>query len=255
MRIRGYAPATPCWVELASVDPAATGTFYAELLDWKRDGSRFLLRDFAVAGVRQLTARQPAGWLLHLSCDDLDATLSKVVAAGGTVRTPPATIGTDGRRATIADPCGAVLAVWQRAGFRGAELTGEPGTLCWSELCTTDAVVAADFYGRCFDWLLRGGPAADSRHGEWLTAARDSVAGLAPGHGTASWRVTFQVPDCAATAAACARLGGTVSVGPVPTDAGHYAELVDPAGAGFAVLTPHRRDGCGADGHENRWPG
>ena len=241
MRIRGYAPATPCWVELASPDPAATGSFYAELLDWKRDGSRFLLRDFAVAGVTQVTAARPAGWLLHLSSDDLDATLHRVVVAGGAVLKPPATVGTDGRRATITDACGAQLAVWQRTGFRGAELTGEAGALCWSELCTADAAAAADFYGRCFDWLLRGGPAARSRYGEWLTAAHDSVAGLAPGHGTAAaWRVTFQVPDCAAAAAACARLGGTVSAEPTVTDAGHYAELVDPAGAGFAVLAPHR---------------
>jgi hypothetical protein len=119
-------------------------------------------------------------------------------------------------------------------------VTARPAGHRYRRRCTTDAVAAADFYGRAFDWLLRGGPAADSRHGEWLTAAHDSVAGLTPGQGVASWRVTFQVPDRAATAATCARLGGTVSAEPVVTDAGHDAELLDPAGAGFAVLTPHR---------------
>jgi predicted enzyme related to lactoylglutathione lyase len=243
VRIRGYAPATPCWVELASADPAASAAFYGELLDWKlAESQRFLLRDFAVAGLRPVTPERPGGWLLHLSTDDLDVSLDRVIAAGGLLRIPPAVVGAadrpDGRTATICDPSGATLGLWERGRFGGAQLGGEPGALCWSELATADPYGAADFYARSFDWLLRGGPAAGSERGEWLTAAHDSVAGLTPGHGAAEWLITFQVEDCVRTAAACARLGGAGS-DPLVTGPGTYAELVDPFGAAFRVMSVH----------------
>jgi predicted enzyme related to lactoylglutathione lyase len=233
VRIRGWAPATPCWAELATVDTDAAAAFYGELFDWKRDGSRFLLRDASVAGLTGVTAERPGGWMMHLSTDDLDAGLDRVIAAGGLLRTPPTAVGSDGRGATVTDPCGALFGLWQRGLFGGAQVAGEPGAMCWTELCTPDPYAAADFYARSFDWLLRGGPASGSDHGEWLTAAHYSVAGLAPGS-PARWRTIFQVEDCERTAHVCALLGGSVRA--EPTDG--CAELTDPFGATFTVIAP-----------------
>jgi len=51
MRIRGFAPATPCWVELASADPARAADFYAGLFGWEPAGDRFKLNGRAAAGL------------------------------------------------------------------------------------------------------------------------------------------------------------------------------------------------------------
>jgi predicted enzyme related to lactoylglutathione lyase len=244
VRIRGFAPSTPCWVELASPDPGASADFYAQLFDWKTDGGRFLLRDFAVAGLTGPRTAGIDGWLMHLSTDDLEISLDRVIAAGGLLQSPPAVVGApagpDGRAAVLADPAGAALGLWQRGRFGGAQLAGEPGTMCWSELSTADAEGAATFYGRAFDWWLRGGPAVGSDRGEWLTAAHDSVAGLAPAQGSTRWHTTFEVEDCARAAAVAQRLGGRVLAAPTPGDVGSYAELADPFGATFAVMAPAR---------------
>ena len=51
MRIRGFAPATPCWVELASAEPGRAQEFYASLFGWEPAGDRFKLDGRAVAGL------------------------------------------------------------------------------------------------------------------------------------------------------------------------------------------------------------
>lgn len=246
VRIRGYPPATPCWAELATSDHAGAVAFYGELLDWQADGAgRFLLRGFPVAGLGVPRPGHDTGWLMHLSTDDLDASLDRVIVAGGLLHTPPGVVGPadrpDGRTATIADPGGAAFALWERGLFRGAQIAGEPGAVCWSELRTGDATGAAVFYGQAFEWLLRGGPRAGTGRGVWLCAGHDSVAGLAPADpeaDAAHWLTVFQVTDCAGTVESCLRLGGAVRVGPSCSGVGEYAELVDPDGAVFAVLAP-----------------
>ncbi|BAL91580.1 hypothetical protein AMIS_63600 [Actinoplanes missouriensis 431] len=70
MRIRGYAPLTPCWVELASADPARAAEFYGELFGWESAGDRFKLGGRAVAGLSRSMPERPDGWLTHLSTPD-----------------------------------------------------------------------------------------------------------------------------------------------------------------------------------------
>ena len=91
-----------------------------------------------------------------------------------------------------------------------------------------------DFYGRAFGWLLR----VQYGCGEWITPARDAVAGLVSGGRPARWRAAVQVADCSAAAEACLRLGGRIVTGPAPMSLGSYAELADPYGAAFAVAAP-----------------
>ena len=255
MRIRGFAPATPCWVELASVEPAHAAEFYAGLFGWEPAGDRFKLDGRAVAGLTRAWADRPAGWLSYLAEDDLEAAIARVAAAGGRCLRAPAE-GHGGRSAIIADPAGATLGLWQRAGFSGAQVAGEPGTMTWPELLTDDPGAAIDFYGRAFGWLLRDEAGSGGTRGEWLTSAHDAmaglapgdamaglapggdVAGLAPGGDAARWRSAFQVANCAQAAGRCLRLGGELVVGPIAMGFGSYAELVDPWGLRFAVAAP-----------------
>jgi uncharacterized protein len=241
MRIRGFATATPCWVELASADPARAQNFYAGLFGWEPAGDRFRLDDRAVAGLVRARNDRPAGWLTYLSAPDLNATLAQVTAAGGRCLSRPADAH-GGRAAIIADRGGATLGLWAPEDFNGAQAGGEPGTMSWPELLTDDATTAADFYARAFGWLLREEYDDEGRRGDWLTPAHNAMAGLAPGAGRpARWRAAFQVEDCAATVAACGRLGGGVLLEPTAMSLGSYAELVDPFGATFAVAAPALR--------------
>jgi len=240
MRIRGFAPATPCWVELASTDPARAQDFYAGLFGWEPAGDRFRLDGRAVAGLTRTRDDRPAGWLTYLAAHDLPAVLEQVAAAGGLCLRRPAD-GHGGRSAIIADRGGAALGLWQADGFAGAQTGGEPNAMAWPELLTDDSATAADFYGRAFGWLLRDEHGGDGRRGDWLTTARDAVAGLAPGGRPARWRAAVQVEDCAAAVEACRDLGGGVVIEPTDMNLGSYAELVDPFGAAFAVAAPALR--------------
>ena len=52
-----------------------------------------------------------------------------------------------GQTALIADPQGAVVALWQPGAHKGAGLVNEEGTLVWNSLSTSDVPAAQDFYG------------------------------------------------------------------------------------------------------------
>jgi predicted enzyme related to lactoylglutathione lyase len=227
MRIRGFAPATPCWVELASADPARAADFYAGLFGWEPAGDRFKLGGRAAAGLTRARADRPAGWLTYLTEHNLEASITRVREAGGRLVSEPIE-ARGGRSALIADPAGALLGLWESAGFTGAQVGGEPGTMTFPELLTDDAEAAARFYGQAFGWLLRDEYGSDGTRGEWITTAHDAMAGLAPSRGGSWWRAAFQVADCSATMRACRDLGGDVISGPTDMGFGSYAELLDP---------------------------
>ncbi|MEU4558082.1 VOC family protein [Actinoplanes sp. NPDC023936] len=233
MRIRGYAPLTPCWVELASPDPARAAEFYGELFGWESAGDRFKLGGRAVAGLTRSMPERPDGWLTHLSTPDLDETLEQVALSGGHCLSHPADAH-GGIRAIIADPAGAMLGLWQATDFAGAQARDEPGTMSWPELITDDPSSAARFYGSAFGWLLRH----EFGTGEWLNHGHDAIAGLAAGYRGAWWRAAFQVADIQEAADHCERLGGGVISEPVETGLSAFAELRDPWGARFSVAAP-----------------
>ena len=57
-----------------------------------------------------------------------------------------------GRMAVLADPTGAVFALWQANKHPGATAIDEEGTLVWTELVTDDTNKAGDFYTKLFGW-------------------------------------------------------------------------------------------------------
>jgi predicted enzyme related to lactoylglutathione lyase len=236
MRIRGFAPSTPCWAELASADPAGAAGFYAELFGWQLDGDRFLLAGRPVAGLGRSATSRPEGWLTYLAATHLEGAAERVAAAyGRKVSRPRERSGA--RSAIVADASGAVFGLWQSAGFAGTQLRGEPGTMAWSDLLTDDVPAATTFYGSVFGWSLT----TEFGSGEWLTEAHDSVAGLIPGRAAPRWQPSFQVADTAAVIDKCAILGGRVVAGPMEMGLGSYVEIVDPFGATFAITSPVER--------------
>src|SRR5690606_30104614 len=47
---------------------------------------------------------------------------------------------------------GAILCLWEGKRHQGAELVGEPNTLCWNELYTRNMDVVGSFYTKLLGW-------------------------------------------------------------------------------------------------------
>jgi predicted enzyme related to lactoylglutathione lyase len=242
MRVRGYAAGNPCWAAVASAEPEATRAFYGGLFGWEHAGGKFVLDGRAVAGIRE-RGRGPAAWLISIATDDSAAVAEAVPRARGRVRVPPRPVGTEGTAAIWADPAGAVFGTWERDSFIGAQVSFEPGAICWYELAARDLPAVDEFYGEVFGWRVLE---AESQPGEPYFEFHhfgDTVAGLMPvDHRFPSsdipshWTVCFMVDDCADACDLAAELGGTVARKPAHIASGWYARLADPQGAHFAII-------------------
>lgn len=246
MRVRGYAPGTPCWTVLSSPDPASAAAFYGGLFGWTTtstdDGATvFLLRGLAVAGLAAAPG-QPSAWLTYVSTDDVDAVAQLVTSAGGTVLRPPAEAGSRGRAALFTDAAGGVFGAWERGQFAGAQVIDEPNAVCWSEAVTRDIPATVSFYGKVFGWSERAGTSdATQEYLEWVSSNR-VVGGISlmdasyPPETPAHWRSVLLVDDCAASMTRAAQLGGMVLSGPVDVGIGQAAFILDPAGGAVVVF-------------------
>jgi len=110
-----------CWVECLSRDPMVARRFYEQLLGWtseegtggyvvfSRDGER-------VGGLMAMPStvpeRAPSHWLVYFAVADVAVSCERAIASGGTVLAPAHDID-EGRFAILADPSGAVLAVFE----------------------------------------------------------------------------------------------------------------------------------------------
>ena len=148
------------WYELMTSDVAAAADFYAAVLGWKRrvfDQSAgyeiFSADGEDVAGLMAIPDEAAGkgarpGWLGYIGVDDVDATVSDIIEAGGTQHMPPTDIPGVGRLAMLADPQGAMFYV-MRGAVDGTSTSFAPtkaGHCHWNELSSTDPAAAFDFY-------------------------------------------------------------------------------------------------------------
>lgn len=116
------------WVDLTVEDAPRIRDFYREVVGWQTaDVEMGGYQDYCmnalrtgegVAGIchaRGLNAAVPAAWLIYIMVADLDASISKCVAAGGEVVSAPRAMGGQGRYCVIREPAGAVAALFERA--------------------------------------------------------------------------------------------------------------------------------------------
>lgn len=125
-----------------------------------------------------------------------------------------------------------------------------PGVPCWVDMAPPDIEAATAFYGSVFGWQFvdRTPAGAAGRYvvaqleGKDVAGIGSPVAGLAP---SPAWSTSIAVDDAEATAAAVAKAGGRVVVGPVEVPgAGRVAVCTDPAGAGFRAWQAMGRSGA-----------
>jgi uncharacterized protein len=253
-RLDAHEPGRFCWIDLLAHDLGQAAAFYTGLFGWTVQAqatsggppySIFLLHGDPVAGVGEMSAEMrasgmPALWNNYVAVKDVDTTLERVVAAGGSISMPAMDVMDYGRMAFLQDPGGAHLAIWQAGTHCGAARTHEAGAMCWNELATRDVHAAARFFGEVFGWGAVPNPIAPT---DYLTIKHVDVdgGGLLQmneqwGEMPSHWSVYFEVNDAQASAARVTELGGTVHFGPFEAPVGHIAVCADSQGASFYLI-------------------
>ncbi|MFJ9950446.1 VOC family protein [Kitasatospora sp. NPDC091207] len=252
-----FTPGSPNWLDLASPDTIASEAFYGTVFGWTfaSAGPEAGGYGFFQQGGRTVAALGPLtddsahpGWTIYFSTRDADRTTALVDAAGGTVRFAPFDVFSSGRMAGYRDPTGADFAVWQPHDTRGLDTVTEQGTFCWAECYSVDAEAAKAFYRATFGWqeqdvplgdvtytvLTPAGGGTDDAHGGIVQLGPEQTAAGTTSH----WLPYFEVTNVDAALALAGQLGATVRIPATDVHGvGRLAQLVDPHGAVFAVIT------------------
>lgn len=240
------------WHEHASTDPARAQDFYKQLLGWEFEVFKPGEVDYTVlsvgghghGGFPPVPEGTPSHWVGNVQVESADGTAEKAKAGGGRVIVDPMDIPEVGRYAVIADPQGAVVAVFQPAG----DGPMGQGVFVWDELATSDIEAAKSFYGAVFGWTTsdmdRGG---DFTYTIFKRSddAEDAggVAGAMPlGEAPAPmWMPYVAVDDIDGTAARVHELGGKVLREPWDIEGvGRISIIQDPTGAVLGFIKPSR---------------
>lgn len=115
-------PGTLCWADLSTPDPEAASNFYATAIGWSfemgQDGLYLHIKngDTYIGGVPPADMRAPGApphWLLYFQVADCDASAAQAKELGARLYVEPMTIENAGRMSVVADPQGAVFALFQ----------------------------------------------------------------------------------------------------------------------------------------------
>ncbi|MDJ0955178.1 MAG: VOC family protein [Acidimicrobiia bacterium] len=249
-----YEPGTPSWIDLATTDLAAAKPFYAGLFGWSitevpsPEGDYCMLykEEAAVGACYQMSDEMmangiPSHWATYVTVANLEETLEKVTAGGGTVVQEPHDIPGTGRTAAVQDPSAAVFALWEPHGHIGSQRVNEPGTLVWNELQNYDTGSAIAFYSAVFGWTPVTGQMPTGEYTSFMLNDHP-VAGMMAiqpewGPVPPNWSIYLGVADIAAACDYVAANGGRVEVPPMAVpEVGTFALLQDPQGAYFYGL-------------------
>ncbi len=263
----GRTPGAIIWHDLISDTPEQTRRFYGELFAWEFEpvagvNYQLIRQQGKVIGgmVDQTRLANPVDisqWVVAMSVADIEAAAGRVGVAGGTVFTPPTSLGARGRIAVVADNSGAVLSLLQTADGDPAETAGDrnTGDFLWNELWVPDPATAARFYMNVVP--VRVEPLALEFNGAPLDfhllrsggAARAGIRPMPVADLSPRWVSYLRVADEQELHELLARvesLGGEVLMPATRRPAGgSVAVIAGPSGAGIALQTwpvPERRD-------------
>ncbi|HEY8848946.1 MAG TPA: VOC family protein [Thermoanaerobaculia bacterium] len=244
--MKSYPPGAFCWDELATSDGNAARKFYTSLFGWKANESPMgpdqppyvMLEKSSkpVAALYENKKTRPH-WNSYVSVSNVDDAAKKAKSLGARILAEPFDVMDVGRMATIQDPQGASLCLWQPKKHIGAMVIGEPNTMCWNELTTRDVDGAHKFYTALFGWKLKISP----EYTEIYVGDR-GVGGVFPmpkemGDTPPYWMPYVMVTDCDGMTKSAKSSGATVHVGPQDIPGiGRFSVMSDPQGAMFAII-------------------
>ncbi len=242
------------WYELMTSDASAAEKFYCDVVGWNaRDSGMTQFKytllcvgEAPVAGVMQFPP-QPApgqggpGWLGYVYVEDVDAKVMEATGLGAKVLHAPSDIPDVGRFSVLADPQGAVFALFKPNGAARPPAPMTPGTIGWHELHAADAEKAFAFYGALLGWQRNQG--LDMGPLGIYQIFGDESAPMGFGgmfndpEGPPHWLFYFAVADIDAATARVTAGGGTILHGPREVPGGAWViQGRDPQGAVFALV-------------------
>jgi uncharacterized protein len=239
----------PTWLDLATSDLARAREFYAAVFGWTYEvaGNEYggyvtaFVDGKPVAGLmaNRPEAGTPDRWSTYLHTADVDASIAKVHAAGGSTCLEPMDIPATGRMAFVIDTAGAVFGLWQPGGHPGFEIVGAAGSPVWHQLTTMDFPATLDFYRDVFGWDYRvESDTPEFRYsnaifdGEPLVGVMDGAIFL-PADTQATWTVFLGAADVDKALQTVVDNGGAVARAAEDTPYGRLAAVTDPTGAAF----------------------
>jgi len=247
------------WYELMTSDAKAAEAFYRDVVGWGAQpaptavpGVEYTLLTVGTAPAAGLMAIPPdaaamgarPGWIGYVGVESVDAAAAKVRELGGAVYKAPTDIPGVGRFAVVADPHGAVLALFKSqtpaAGAPPApDAVGHAG---WRELFAGDLAPAFDFYAKLFGWTkaeaIDMGPM-----GVYQLFAHDGVpiGGMMNKPAQAPkpyWNYYFNVDSVAAALERVKRGGGDILLAPTQVPGGSWIiQGLDPQKGMFALVS------------------
>jgi uncharacterized protein len=242
------------WHDVLSTDVKAAIAFYGEVIGWttqpfegSSDGAYTLLvsGQGPLGGVMQLSdddiesrGMRPH-WMGHVEVEDLDATVARVEALGGSIHVPPTSIPDVGRFSVVADPSNATLSVFEPNTSEPPHTSGH-GEVGWAELHSDDPDAAFEFYRALFGWArqqeLDMGPAGKYAIFGLGDVSLGGIMKRSPQESDPSgWMYYVEVEDLDAAIERAKAAGGTVLYGPTPIPGGRMAQLADPQGSLFGL--------------------
>jgi uncharacterized protein len=243
------------WYDLLTTDPARAIAFYTQLVGWGTEQwagpkpyTMWTANGKPMGGTMQLPAEATSAgakphWMAYISTPDVDGTVKQATKLGARVQAPPTDIPTVGRYSTLADPDGAIFAVYTPANYV-APPAAPPKVqeFSWHELIARDYKRAFEFYSALFGWEKLSAHDMGSPFGVYQIygLAGQPLGGMYSASSgapqPAHWLYYVRVDDVDRLAPRVAQLGGKLCHGPVEVPGGsRIAICTDPQGADFAL--------------------
>lgn len=218
-----YPQGTFSWADFFSTDIAASKKFLTSLFGWtaqdmptgegRPDYTMFSLDGKYVAGGSQaFDPKMPSFWSSYITVDNIDEMTKKAESLGAKVLMPPMDVLDSGRMATIVDPTGAAVSLWQPKNHIGAGIVNTVGAMSWNELYTKDLEGAKKFFADLFGWTYDFDPKSkyttirnNGRANGGMFEITEEMKGMPP-----KWMVYFTVKNMDGSLKKVKELGGIV---------------------------------------------
>jgi predicted enzyme related to lactoylglutathione lyase len=249
------------WYELMTPDTEAAARFYGFVVGWTAAPFEnaampytiFETNGRGVGGMMELTdefARSgiPPNWTGYVAVDNVDETVRKIDAEGGSIMRPAEDIPEVGRFAVVKDPDGAVLCIMTPLPMDNQPpeaAPDAPGHVGWSELFTDDVERASTFYGSVFGWTkdhdMDMGEMGPYRIFAYKGKAIGGMMKRLPQVPVCHWGYYFNVDAIDQAVTRVSTGGGQVINGPMEVPGGSWiVNCLDPHGAYFSLVAPRK---------------
>jgi predicted enzyme related to lactoylglutathione lyase len=242
------------WEELMTTDVASAISFYnkiAGLKAGKADPGYTHLEgsNGQMGGVMPLPDEAKKGgtppcWVSYVGVENTDQAARMLTTLGGKVHKAPWDIADGGRIAIVADPQGAMFALYSNPKAAAPPPPPKPGHASWHELATSDHVAAFSFYQNLFGWHVVNdmdmGPAMGIYRLFAAQGMTEAFGGMytkpAQQPGPPAWLPYIKVADAKAATARAKSLGAQIMHGPAEVPGGGWIMMgADPQGVMFAL--------------------